>query len=86
LTPHLRRAIAAAMTDQDLDLSGLLCPLPVLKAGKALKAMARGAVLRVTATDPMAAIDMPHFCAEQGHRLLSQDQRGGSFIFRIERT
>jgi tRNA 2-thiouridine synthesizing protein A len=73
-------------TDQDLDLSGLLCPLPVLKAGKALRAMATGSVLRVTATDPMAAIDMPHFCSEQGHRLLSQEESNGVFTFRIERT
>ena len=72
--------------ETELDLSGLLCPLPVLKAGKALRAMAKGEVLRVIATDPMAAIDMPHFCAEQGYRLLSQTPGTGPFIFRIERT
>ena len=72
-------------SDHDLDLSGLLCPLPVLKAGKALRAMAPGQILCVTATDPMAAIDMPHFCSEQGHRFLSQDEKGGVFIFRIQR-
>ena len=88
MTPPPRRAIAAAVTNREhnLDLSGLLCPLPVLRAGKALRAMARGEVLRVTATDPRAAIDMPHYCAKQGHRLLSQDHSGTTFIFRIERT
>jgi tRNA 2-thiouridine synthesizing protein A len=79
------RAMSRAV-ETDLDLSGLLCPLPVLKAGRALKAMARGEVLRVTATDPMAAIDMPHFCAEQGHRLLSQEPSAAGTIFRIERA
>ena len=68
-----------------LDLSGLLCPLPVLKARKRLEAMASGAVLRVVATDPMSAIDMPHFCTEQGHALLGQEQDGQRYIFRIRR-
>lgn len=68
-----------------LDLSGLLCPLPVLKARKRLLAMAPGHVLKVVATDPMSAIDMPHFCTEQGHTLLSQAQEGPSFIYRIRR-
>jgi tRNA 2-thiouridine synthesizing protein A len=68
-----------------LDLSGLLCPLPVLKARKRLEAMPAGAVLKVIATDPMSAIDMPHFCNEQGHTLLSQFKDDGSLIFRIRR-
>lgn len=69
-----------------LDLSGLLCPLPVLKARKRLMAMHSGEVLKVIATDPMSAIDMPHFCNEQGHSLLEQAQDGDALIFRIKRT
>ena len=53
-----------------IDARGLLCPLPVLRARKALAGMAPGAVLEIAADDPMAAIDMPHFCAEAGHVLL----------------
>lgn len=68
-----------------LDLSGLLCPLPVLKARKRLEAMQSGHVVKVIATDPMSAIDMPHFCNEQGHTLLEQRQEGGALIFRIRR-
>lgn len=68
-----------------LDLSGLLCPLPVLKARKRLEAMQSGHVLKVIATDPMSAIDMPHFCNEQGHTLLDQSNEAGAFIFRIRR-
>ncbi|NOX41629.1 MAG: sulfurtransferase TusA family protein [Alphaproteobacteria bacterium] len=56
--------------DEEIVATGLLCPLPVLKARKRLKTMASGAVLRVLADDPAAVIDMPHFCAEQGHTLL----------------
>jgi tRNA 2-thiouridine synthesizing protein A len=73
------------MTNTMLDLSGLLCPLPVLKARKALAAMTTGSELVVLATDPMAAIDMPHFCAEQGHELLSQEKLGETLTFRIKR-
>jgi tRNA 2-thiouridine synthesizing protein A len=58
--------------DADLDARGLLCPLPVLKARKRLAALAAGAVLRVRADDPAALVDVPHFCAEQGHALVGQ--------------
>ena len=64
--------------DCDLDARGLLCPLPVLKARKRLQALPAGGVLRVLADDPAAVVDMPHFCAEQGHALLSQDGAGGA--------
>ena len=68
-----------------LDLSGLLCPLPVLKARKALLSMAAGAELVILATDPMAAVDMPHFCNEQGHTLLEQSKTDEVLRFRIKR-
>jgi tRNA 2-thiouridine synthesizing protein A len=47
--------------------------------------MQSGHVLKVIATDPMSAIDMPHFCNEQGHTLLDQSSEAGAFIFRIRR-
>jgi tRNA 2-thiouridine synthesizing protein A len=72
-------------SENTLDLSGLLCPLPVLKARKRLEAMPAGAILKVIATDPMSAIDMPHFCNEQGHTLLDQAKDGEALIFRIRR-
>jgi tRNA 2-thiouridine synthesizing protein A len=59
--------------DADLDATGLLCPLPVLKARKRLQALQAGQILRVIADDPAAVIDIPHFCAEQGHVLVSCD-------------
>jgi len=69
-----------------LDLSGLLCPLPVFKARKKLQAMKPGAVLHVIATDPMAAIDLPHFCTEQGHQLLKQEKVESLLHFWIARS
>ncbi len=68
-----------------LDLRGLNCPLPVLKAGKALRGMAPGDLLIVEATDPMAAIDIPHFCREQGHRLVTEEKDGSVLRFVIAR-
>lgn len=68
-----------------LDLRDLLCPLPVLKARKALRAMAPGERLHVEATDPMALIDLPHCCAEDGHLLVSKETRDGVHHFVIER-
>ena len=73
------------MTKTTLDLTGLLCPLPVLKARKKLETMISGDELVVWASDPMAAIDMPHFCNEQGHLLLEQTQNDAIFKFRIKR-
>lgn len=70
-----------------LDTTGLLCPLPVLKARKRLKAMAPGSLLRLVATDPAAVIDVPHFCAEAGHELVATEkpEGGQARIFVIRR-
>jgi tRNA 2-thiouridine synthesizing protein A len=61
------------MTDPrtHLDATGLLCPLPVLKARKRLQALTSGDTLTVVADDPAAIIDVPHFCTEAGHTLVS---------------
>jgi tRNA 2-thiouridine synthesizing protein A len=67
----------------ELDLSGLKCPLPVLRTRKALKRMAAGEQLRVTATDQLAAIDLPHLCTSEGHVLVSQEKRGEAWVFVI---
>lgn len=72
--------------DAELDATGLLCPLPVLKARKRLAGLASGAVLRVLADDPAARIDFPHFCAEQGHALIGQSDRPeGAMVFLIRK-
>ena len=59
-----------------LDATGLLCPLPVLKARKRLQALKVGETLVVQADDPAAIVDVPHFCAEAGHTLVSSDLDG----------
>jgi tRNA 2-thiouridine synthesizing protein A len=72
--------------DAELDVRGLLCPLPVLRARKRLSAMNPGEILRILATDPAAAIDFPHYCAESGHTLLATDRQGDVMIFVIRKT
>lgn len=72
--------------DATLNCEALLCPLPVLKARKKLLQMAEGAVLCLRATDPMAAIDIPHFCAEAGHSLISTAQDGAVQVYLIRRS
>jgi tRNA 2-thiouridine synthesizing protein A len=69
-----------------LDLKGLKCPLPALKARKALKSLAGGAELAVICTDPMAAIDIPNLIRETGDVLLSQDRSADSITFVIRRA
>ncbi|HVM77845.1 MAG TPA: sulfurtransferase TusA family protein [Stellaceae bacterium] len=69
-----------------LDTKGLRCPLPVLKARKALKDLAAGMVLRVLATDPGAVKDFEAFCKTTGHRLLAQKEEAGILIFDIEKV
>ncbi|MBB5752411.1 sulfurtransferase TusA family protein [Prosthecomicrobium pneumaticum] len=62
--------------DRVLDCRGLACPLPVLRARKALAGLAAGKTLLVEATDPMAAIDLPHLARQDGHVLLHQERDG----------
>lgn len=71
--------------DRTLDALGLKCPLPVLRAARTLRAMDTGAVLTVLADDPVAVIDIPHFCFEAGHQLLSQSDANGVQTYVIRR-
>ena len=83
----MRIYLSGSMTpDDDLDTTGLLCPLPVLKAAKRLRGMAAGQTLRMTADDPAAVIDVPHFCAEQGYELISSDETDGRQTYLIRKT
>ena len=71
--------------DDMVDCEGLLCPLPVLRARKRLLSLAPGTVLCVRATDAMALIDLPHFCAEAGHAYLGNRAEGSVTLHLIQR-
>lgn len=68
-----------------VDAIGLACPLPVLRARKALLGLAQGQVLVIDTSDPMAMIDLPHFCAEAGHELLGYEKLTKGIRWRIRR-
>ena len=75
------------MSDELLDATGLICPLPVLRARKMLKALPAGAVLEVHADDPAAPNDFHQFCAAAGHALQADAVRDdGVFVFRIAKA
>ena len=68
-----------------IDVRGLKCPLPVLKTAKRMSALPAGARVTVLTTDALAAIDVPHFCSENGHRLLATEREGEALRFEIEK-
>jgi tRNA 2-thiouridine synthesizing protein A len=72
--------------DYEIDVKGLQCPLPVLKARKRLMSLNYGESLRILATDPAAEIDFPHYCAESGNELVSQHEEAGVLVFVIRKT
>lgn len=73
------------MVETLLDVQGLACPLPVLKANKAMRGLAPGAVLVVLATDPAAAKDFPAYCGETGHALLAAEENAGVWRFTLRK-
>jgi tRNA 2-thiouridine synthesizing protein A len=73
------------MTETLLDVKGMNCPLPVLRANRTLRSMAPGTRLRVLATDRAAVGDFQAFCQETGHALLAWSEESGVFSFLIRR-
>ncbi len=69
-----------------LDLRGLRCPQPVLRAKKVLRKMEAGARLVLECTDPLTVIDVPHFCNQTGNRLVARERRDDLYIFTIEKS
>lgn len=69
-----------------LDLRGLKCPLPVLRTRRHLRDLATGVRIRIETTDPLAVIDIPHFCQEDGHQLVSSQAIDGGHAFLIEKA
>lgn len=74
------------VSDTDVyDLKGLNCPLPVLKAKKKLAGMPVGGQLWLETTDPLAVLDIPAFCSDEGHLLLETVALDGFHRFLVER-
>jgi TusA-related sulfurtransferase len=71
--------------DKELDTRGLNCPLPILKAKKALADMASGAVLKVVSTDPGSTRDFQAFARQTGNELVAQSTEGEAFVHLLRR-
>ena len=71
--------------DELLDLIGLKCPLPALMTKRALAQCVSGEILTVWASDPLAAVDIPHMCGEEGHVLIEQERTADHHRFLIRR-
>ena len=72
--------------DVELDVRQLACPLPILRAKKALSAMSNGQVIRIVATDPESLKDFEVFCRQTRNELLSSSAQGEEFTFLIRRV
>jgi len=72
--------------DEELDASGLNCPLPILRAKKSLAGLDAGKVLRIIATDPGSVKDFEAFSKQTGNELMESKEEGGKFYFRIKKN
>ncbi len=70
----------------ELDATGLKCPMPVLRARRALKSLAPGQLLRLLADDPAASKDIPAFCETTGHELARTEADGDVLVFLIRKA
>jgi tRNA 2-thiouridine synthesizing protein A len=79
-------ATPTAQVAQTLDAKGLSCPLPILKARKAISGLASGDVLQVVSTDPGSVADFASFCRQTGHELMASNAAAGVFQFLIRKA
>lgn len=73
------------MATMEIDCKGLNCPMPILKAKKAIKGLAGGDTLKVLATDPGSVKDFEAFCRSGGHKLVETGEDGGVYSYLIEK-
>jgi tRNA 2-thiouridine synthesizing protein A len=72
--------------DAELDATGLNCPLPILRAKKAITGLENGQTLKIIATDPGSVKDFEAFCKQTGNTLLSSGEEDGKFVFMIKKA
>ncbi len=70
---------------QTLDTSGYRCPIPVIRLEAILRGLVDGGQVTVIADDPVAAIDIPHFCREAGHNVTRLESAAGICVFLVTR-
>lgn len=72
--------------DQELDASGLNCPLPILRAKKAIASLDSGQILRIVATDPGSVKDFEAFAKQTGNELMESGEEDGKFVFMMKKA
>ena len=82
----MRAATETVQVAQTLDAKGLNCPLPILKAKKAISGLGAGDVLQVVSTDPGSVADFASFCRQTGNELLASNAAAGVFEFLIRKA
>lgn len=71
--------------DLEIDAIGLLCPLPVLRLRKRMQPLDAGSVIKLLASDPAAAVDVPHFCNENGHAFLGSEPEAQATAYFVQK-
>jgi tRNA 2-thiouridine synthesizing protein A len=82
---YMAAVMDASDPDRIYDATGLLCPLPVLRANRVLRDLAPGGTLKVLATDPAAEADFPAYCRQTGHTLIASGREGDVLVFLIRK-
>lgn len=83
--PEARHWAFSMIPAEEIDALGLICPLPVLRLRKRLESLPEGATARLLASDPAAVIDVPHFCAQDGHRFLAVTEAADRHAFLLRK-
>lgn len=73
------------MTDETLDCTGLMCPMPIVKLAKKMKEMDSGQVLELVADDVGSKQDVPAWCKRTGNELIDQKEEGGKFYYYVKK-
>jgi tRNA 2-thiouridine synthesizing protein A len=81
-----RPQFGGVMADKELDARGLNCPLPILRAKKALNDMSSGQTLHIVATDPGSVKDFEAFARQTGNALLESNEANGEFTFLLKKA
>ena len=83
---EVERSVIDLSFDRELDCTGLLCPLPVVKTKQVMDTLSAGQVLRLLATDPGSVGDVPAWTRQTGHILLSHQEHAGVHIYYLRKT
>ncbi|MBK7353646.1 MAG: sulfurtransferase TusA family protein [Nitrosomonas sp.] len=83
--PLLTEKEALLLVDRELDVRGLVCPLPILRTKKALSEMSTGQVIKIVATDPGSVIDFQVFAEQTANELLSLTELNDEFVFYLKK-